>query len=46
MTGTGKWSCLDWNKPGIDFYLSLDAVPMDEWMVYRLTGGTLRKMAE
>ncbi len=44
--GRLEWSCLDWNKPSIDFYLSLDAKPMDEWTVYRLTGETLRKMAE
>ncbi len=44
--GRLEWSCLDWNKPGIDFYLSLDAAPMDEWTVYRLTGETLRRMAE
>lgn len=39
--GRLEWSCLDWNKPSIDFYLSLGAVPMDEWTVYRLTGDTL-----
>ena len=44
--GRLEWSCLDWNKPSIDFYLSLDAVPMDGWTVYRLTGDTLNKMAE
>ncbi len=44
--GRLEWSCLDWNKPSIDFYLSLDATPMDEWTVYRLTGETLKKLAE
>ena len=44
--GRLEWSCLDWNKPSIDFYLSLDATPMNEWTVYRLTGETLRNMAE
>lgn len=44
--GRLEWSCLDWNKPSIDFYLSLDAKPMEEWTVYRLTGETLRNMAE
>lgn len=28
--GRLEWSCLDWNKPSIDFYLSLDATPMDQ----------------
>ncbi len=44
--GRLEWACLDWNKPSIDFYLSLGAVPMDEWTVYRLTGETLKKFAE
>ena len=44
--GRLEWACLDWNKPSIDFYLSLDATPMDQWTVYRLTGETLRRMAE
>ena len=44
--GRLEWSCLDWNKPSIDFYLSLGATPMDEWTTYRLTGETLLRMAE
>ena len=40
--GRLEWSCLDWNKPSIDFYTKrMQAVPMDEWTVYRLTGETL-----
>ena len=35
--GRLEWTCLDWNKPSIDFYLSMGAVPMDEWTIYRLT---------
>ena len=44
--GRLEWSCLDWNKPSIDFYLSIGAVPMDEWTVYRLTGDTLIEMSK
>ncbi len=44
--GRLEWACLDWNKPSIDFYLSLGAQPMDEWTTYRLTGDTLQKMAQ
>ena len=44
--GRLEWCCLDWNKPSIDFYLSLGAQPMDEWTIYRLTGDTLRSFAE
>ena len=43
--GRLEWSCLDWNKPSIDFYLSLGAVPMDDWTTYRLTGKTLEETA-
>ena len=44
--GRLEWCCLDWNQPSIDFYLSLDAEPLSDWTTYRLTGDTLRKMAE
>jgi len=44
--GRLEWSCLDWNKPSIDFYLSLGAVPMDEWTVYRMTGETLKNFGK
>ncbi len=40
--GRLEWACLDWNRPSIDFYLSLDAKPMDERTVYRLAGDSLR----
>ena len=43
--GRLEWYCLDWNKPSIDFYLSLGAEPLDEWTTYRLTGDTLKNMA-
>ena len=43
--GRLEWWCLDWNKPSIDFYRSLGAVPMDEWTVYRITGDTLQELA-
>ena len=43
--GRLEWYCLDWNKPSIDFYLSLGAQPLDEWTTYRLTGETLERLA-
>lgn len=39
--GRLEWWCLDWNKPSIDFYLSLGAEPMSDWTVYRISGDTL-----
>ncbi len=44
--GRLEWSCLDWNQPSIDFYLSLGAQPMDEWTVYRMAGETLGNFAK
>ncbi len=43
--GRLEWSCLDWNQPSIDFYLSLGAKPMSEWTVYRVTGEGLYSLA-
>ena len=44
--GRLEWWCLDWNKPSIDFYLSLGAEPMSDWTVYRITGDTLNELAK
>lgn len=43
--GRLEWWCLDWNKPSIDFYLSLGAEPMKDWTVYRIAGETLKELA-
>ena len=34
--GRFEWAVLDWNKPAIDFYKSLGAVPLDDWTLFRL----------
>lgn len=44
--GRLEWWCLDWNKPSIDFYTSLGAEPMSDWTVYRITGDTLKQLAD
>ncbi len=44
--GRLEWWCLDWNKPSIDFYLSLGAEAMSDWTVYRIAGDTLKKLAD
>ncbi len=41
-----EWSVLDWNTPAIDFYQSIGAKSMDEWISYRLEGGALTQFAE
>ncbi|CCN73577.1 GNAT family N-acetyltransferase [Vibrio nigripulchritudo] len=44
--GRFEWNVLDWNQPAIDFYQSLGAKPLDEWVGYRLTGQELLDLAE
>ncbi|MCA8889486.1 MAG: GNAT family N-acetyltransferase [Parvularculaceae bacterium] len=43
--GRLEWAVLDWNEPAIRFYKSLGAAPMEEWSVFRLTGGALDDLA-
>ncbi len=43
--GRFEWSCLDWNKPAINFYKSMGAIPMEDWTIYRLTGKPLMELA-
>jgi GNAT superfamily N-acetyltransferase len=43
--GRLEWSVLDWNKPSIDFYLSLGAKAMDEWTIFRMTEDAIAKLA-
>lgn len=44
--GRLEWVCLDWNKPSIDFYLSVGAKPLDDWTIYRMTGENMKNFAE
>ena len=44
--GRLEWCCLDWNKPSIDFYLSLGAQAMFDWTIYRMAGDTLLNFAK
>jgi GNAT superfamily N-acetyltransferase len=44
--GRFEWAVLDWNKPSIEFYKKLGAVPMDEWTIFRVTGDALKRLAE
>lgn len=43
--GRFEWTCLSWNKPSIDFYLSIGA-EMKDWNVFHLTGDNLKKLAD
>ena len=44
--GRMEWVCLDWNQPSIDLYKSKNAVPLEDWTIYRLTGDALTDMAK
>ena len=44
--GRLEWWCLDTNRPSIDFYLSMGAVPQTEWTVYRITGERLQELGK
>ena len=46
-SGYGRldWQVLDWNKPSIEFYESIGAVAMDDWITYRLKGDALQSMS-
>jgi GNAT superfamily N-acetyltransferase len=41
-----EWSVLKWNKPSIDFYTKMGAGDKKEWDLYRLSGESLRKLAD
>ena len=40
-----EWVCLDWNKPSIDFYLSVKAKPIKDWMIFRLDYAEIKDLA-
>ena len=44
--GRMEWAVLDWNEPAIKFYRSLNAKPMEEWTVFRLTHDGIAKLAQ
>jgi GNAT superfamily N-acetyltransferase len=43
--GRVEWWVLDWNRPAIEFYEKLGAIPMNAWTVFRLTGEALEDLA-
>jgi GNAT superfamily N-acetyltransferase len=40
-----EWCVLNWNQPSLEFYHSLGAVPMNDWVVQRVTGKALEALA-
>ncbi len=43
--GRFEWVVLNWNEPSLKFYKILGARVMDEWLIHRVTGDELRKLA-
>jgi GNAT superfamily N-acetyltransferase len=43
--GRMEWTVLDWNRPSIRFYEALGARLRKEWVLTRLTGAALRRLA-
>ncbi len=41
-----EWSVLDWNTPSIEFYEAIGAMPLKEWIGYRLDGEELEKFGK
>ena len=43
--GRLEWVVLDWNEPSIEFYKSLGAKMLDEWIINRVSGSSLEALA-
>ena len=43
--GRMEWAVLDWNRPAIRFYERLGARLRKEWILTRITGAPLRRLA-
>ena len=44
--GRLEWAVLDWNEPSIKFYESIGARLMKEWILNRMQGDELARLAE
>jgi RimJ/RimL family protein N-acetyltransferase len=44
--GRLEWWVLNWNETAINFYKKLNAIPMDEWTVFRVTDKALDDLAK
>jgi len=43
--GRFQWQVLDWNTPAIEFYESLGARPLKEWITMRVSGDDIARLA-
>jgi len=44
--GRFEWAVLDWNRPARDFYEALGAQAKSDWIIHRVSGDALRRLAE
>jgi GNAT superfamily N-acetyltransferase len=44
--GRFQWQVLDWNTPAIEFYKSLGARVLDEWLTMRVEGEALQQLGK
>ena len=44
--GRFEWAVLDWNEPSINFYKSIGAIQLNEWIINRVTGDNLLKLSD
>jgi GNAT superfamily N-acetyltransferase len=40
-----EWAALDWNTPALDFYRQLGAARLEQWVMHRLDGDALERVA-
>jgi len=43
--GRFEWAVLDWNRPARDFYEALGAQAKSDWVIHRISGEALRRLA-
>jgi GNAT superfamily N-acetyltransferase len=43
--GRFEWAVLDWNRPARDFYESLGAEAKSDWILHRVSGEALQRLA-
>jgi GNAT superfamily N-acetyltransferase len=43
--GRFEWAVLDWNRPARDFYEALGAEAKSDWIIHRVSGDALQRLA-
>jgi GNAT superfamily N-acetyltransferase len=41
-----EWAALDWNEPALNFYAKIGAARLDDWVLHRLDGAALDRVAD